>query len=265
MKITLLLGMIASVLLTSCLQGESSDIERKLANIGRLGSDISQSHNDDFDKLESEFRDSLTRLPLDILEATEIRPKVYFYRLLTSLSELSAANWSEISSKYTFLPDKYSEWTLIFVEDGYDLPTGEEGVEFSQEIPYEEFARLNPNPEGWTFVRLHEGMVDLERLTSESIARETLSWSVFEERFPKAIILDSWAFYASVPNEVFVTGVDLSGKQHATISTEVCLSELELHHVVAVAVCKNREINVYTDNEAISSQVDSLTEKAEAQ
>lgn len=264
MKITLLSGIIASVLLTSCLHGKVGEIEDELLDMKSFIYE-EQLRSEDFSILRAELVESRPRLPLATLKPTERTPRIYFYRLLMPLSELREADWSQVSSRYKSFPTEYTDWILIFVEDGYDLPTGKEAVKFSDTISYKEFTKLNPNPEGWRFVQLHEGMLHLEKWTDEGSAKKTLTWNQFERKFPCAIILLYWSFHVSEPNKVFVTGVDLSGKQYANIAARVSLNELELSRVIAVAICENREIVVYTERDAISQQVGSLTNERETQ
>jgi len=264
MKVMLSSVLILSLLLISCPHEKMGKIEDELLDLESFAYE-EQLRAEDYGLIREEVEDTLSRLPIATIGPSGSCPSVYFYRLLTPLSELGEANWSDLSSKYVFLPDKYSDWVVIFIEDGYYPPAGTRKVEFSETISYKEFTKLNPNPEGWRFVRLHEGKLDLEKWTDEGSTNKSLTWNQLERQFPGAIILLSWSFDVSEQNKVFVTGVDLSGKHASSITADVSLTEVDTSRVLAVANCENRKIVVRIDGNEIRTQIDRMINVAETQ
>jgi hypothetical protein len=262
MNYWLLLVMTSSLALTGCPSEKSLD--RELAKSKETLANIQVEEANSRAKYEKEVKDvnetssSPQRYPLSEIAATEKRPRVYFYRLLLPLKDLSPANWDNVSSKYEGFPDKRTDWIVIFSDDSYELPIGTEAVEFSKTITSKEFAGLNPNVEGWRFIRLKQASLDLERWTDKDTVAESLTWNDFEHQFPSDIILESWSFDVSEPGSVFVNGVDLSGRKSDTITSGVSIHELDAKHITAIAICKDQSVIVQTDRDAIRSEMDKI-------
>jgi len=183
---------------------------------------------------------------------------VYFYPLLGTAADLEGATWEELRSAYKEFPNLSSqmgEVIVFFVEPDYEVPNDTSGMDFMKYIPYAEFAKLNPNAEGWMFSRLVGDRVRLCKGFGEEAPERWLSWDEFETEFPKAMILSAWSYLDVQPGQVLVAGYDLSGRRGSHITFGIDVSAVDIDRIVGVAVTRHGGYEVSIDRDDIEEEL----------